>query len=273
MPIKPLDTLIAYKVLAIIPGLTASERRVAGAIIDHFNRVDDRCDPGIERLARLLRLDRRTVFRAVETLDRLGLILKDRHGGRSLRNSYEPVWDKFREIEANWKGRFNDKSVTSPVTNSSRGKWHGSPERDGEPVTQTFLVNQSTTEPVSNCASSATRRPLRGGKADGSARKEKEAPPHSRAAHPIHRTALRGAADIAAERRWNAQLLGTLDKHDYVKVSMAIDEVIRAGATTAELRNPGAGLPYLLEAVRNKIGQAVLNVDRQDAGDARESST
>lgn len=272
MPVKPLDTLIAYKVLAVMPGLTAAERRVAGAIIDHFNREDDRCDPGIERLAQLLRLDRRTVFRAVETLDRLGLILKDRHGGRSLRNSYEPVWDKFREIEANWKKRFNEKSVASPVTNSSRGKWQTSPEPSGEPVTQTFLSNHSN-KPVRGGTVFEARRPPRGGKPEGSARKEKEALPRPRDAIPIQRTAIRGAAAIAAERCWSSELLQTLDEHTYVRVSLAIDEAIRAGATAAEMRSRGAGIQYILSAIRKKTGAAVLRVDRSDAVIAKESPT
>ena len=103
MGIEPLDMLLAYKAIALMPGFSASERRVAGAIIDHFNRKDERCDPSVDRIASLLGVDRRTVLRAVDALDRAGVILKDRHGGRMMRNSYEPDWERFRKFELMWK--------------------------------------------------------------------------------------------------------------------------------------------------------------------------
>jgi len=39
------DVLFAYKALAIIPDLSAASRRVAGAIIDRFNKKTGQCDP------------------------------------------------------------------------------------------------------------------------------------------------------------------------------------------------------------------------------------
>ena len=51
---RPLDTLLAFKAIALMPKLSAAERRVAAAIVDHFRRGDGRCDPGVERLANLL---------------------------------------------------------------------------------------------------------------------------------------------------------------------------------------------------------------------------
>ncbi len=48
------DILFAHKALNIMSGLTEATRRVAGAIIDHFNKQTGQCDPSIERLATLL---------------------------------------------------------------------------------------------------------------------------------------------------------------------------------------------------------------------------
>ncbi|WP_425462505.1 helix-turn-helix domain-containing protein [Martelella lutilitoris] len=92
------DVLFAYKALNLIPGLPEASRRVAGAILDHFNKKDGQCDPGIERLSRMLGLNRSTVIRATEKLDELGLIEKDSHGGKAHRASYKPNWAYFRAI-------------------------------------------------------------------------------------------------------------------------------------------------------------------------------
>ncbi len=56
------DILCAYKALNIAPGLSDTARRVAGAIIDHFNRRTGQCDPNIDRLVRMLEVNRATSF-------------------------------------------------------------------------------------------------------------------------------------------------------------------------------------------------------------------
>jgi hypothetical protein len=98
-----LQTLLAFKVISLMPGLSVAARRVACAIIDHFNRFDGQCDPSVTRLALLLGLHRRTVLRAIDELDSRALILKERHGGLSQRNSYEPIWDLLGKLEEEWK--------------------------------------------------------------------------------------------------------------------------------------------------------------------------
>ncbi len=95
--VSRLDTLLAFKTIGLMPGLSASERRVACAIVEHFHRADGQCEPGADRLAWLLGLDRSTVLRATAALHRRRLVLRIRHGGRSQRNSYEPNWDLLRE--------------------------------------------------------------------------------------------------------------------------------------------------------------------------------
>lgn len=103
MSVKPLDTLIAVKAINVAPGLLESDRWVATALIEHFNRKTGRCDPGIERLAKLLGCCTRTVIRAIKRLEKVGVFRKTRHGGYSNRNKYEPNWTWFRQQDALWR--------------------------------------------------------------------------------------------------------------------------------------------------------------------------
>ncbi len=77
------DILFAHKALNIVPGPSANARRVAGAIIDHFNRKTGQCDPSVGRLARLLGVNRATVIRATNDLcsEESGLFENSSHGG------------------------------------------------------------------------------------------------------------------------------------------------------------------------------------------------
>jgi hypothetical protein len=76
MPVRRLDTLLALKVLTLVPDLNASDRRVAGALLEHYNRKTGRCDPGIQRIADLLGLCTRTVIRANDRLEAAKLFKK-----------------------------------------------------------------------------------------------------------------------------------------------------------------------------------------------------
>src|SRR5438094_10256007 len=107
MAIRRLDTLLALKVLTLVPDLNASDRRVAGVLLEHFNRSTGQCDPGLQRMAVLLGLSTRTVIRANERLETAGLFKKTRHGGYSHRNSYDPNWARFQELEIAWREKFN----------------------------------------------------------------------------------------------------------------------------------------------------------------------
>src|SRR5262245_52532918 len=64
MKVRPLDTLLAAKVLALAPDLNANDRRVATTLIEHFNRRNSVCDPGQDRIAQLLGISTRTVIRS-----------------------------------------------------------------------------------------------------------------------------------------------------------------------------------------------------------------
>ncbi|MEP1931961.1 MAG: helix-turn-helix domain-containing protein [Roseibium sp.] len=96
------DVLFAHKALNVVPGLSAASRRVAGAIIDHFNKKTGQCDPSIGRIMKLLKISRAAVIRATNELDVLGLIEKKSHGGKSHRTAYLPNWSKFRTFVEDW---------------------------------------------------------------------------------------------------------------------------------------------------------------------------
>lgn len=78
---RPIDTLLAIKTLNLVPGLRQSDRIIGTTLIEHFNRRTGRCDPGIERLAKLTNYSTRTVIRATRRLEAAALIRKVRHGG------------------------------------------------------------------------------------------------------------------------------------------------------------------------------------------------
>src|SRR4051812_2174078 len=103
MPTRRIDTLLALKVLNLIDGLAANDRRVGAVLIEHYNRETERCDPGIERVASLIGISTRTVMRCNERLVAAGLFRKIRHGGYGNRNQYEPIWIRFAEYEVAWR--------------------------------------------------------------------------------------------------------------------------------------------------------------------------
>jgi len=99
MAVRRLDTLLALKAVSLALGLKENDRRVAAALVEHFNRETSQCDPGLKRIADLLGISTRTVIRATKRLETTGLLRKVRHSGHLNRNHYEPVWSRFREIE------------------------------------------------------------------------------------------------------------------------------------------------------------------------------
>lgn len=91
---------IAYKALTLVADKSASARRVGGVLIDSWNRRTGRCDPGVRRLKSLLGISRDTVFEALKQLTEGDgkLFERIRHGGKSRRNAYRPIWERFEEI-------------------------------------------------------------------------------------------------------------------------------------------------------------------------------
>lgn len=232
--VKPLDTLLAMKAISLAPGLTASDRRVGTVLIEHFNRRNNRCDPGIERMARLLSLCPRTIIRSTQRLEKAGLFRKVRHGGLSNRNSYVPNWSRFNEIENNWRNQLRRDAQARRAGMSHANGQESHLPRDFA-VTQTCSDNQLK----QTCITGPTEKA--GGKDDSV--------PGRRVT-----TSGRSGGYIVAERRWSEDLLNNF-KHlpvTYGEIIEAIDERVRCSATEAELKERGGGLRYLLKHL--KIG-------------------
>ncbi|WP_457936904.1 helix-turn-helix domain-containing protein [Mesorhizobium sp. 10J20-29] len=96
------DILFAHMALGLAPGLSSAAKRVGAALLEHFNRKTGRCDPSVERLARLLGVDEKTIRRATKDLVAKGMFKKSSHGGRHNTAAYSPNWPCFRLIIADW---------------------------------------------------------------------------------------------------------------------------------------------------------------------------
>ena len=84
---------------------------------------NSQCDPGLASIADHLGICSRTVIRSIRQLVSAGLIVKVRHGGYSHRNSYQPIWERFRQLEAEWSSRLHRRrSFTKQESSSSDGR-------------------------------------------------------------------------------------------------------------------------------------------------------
>jgi hypothetical protein len=231
MSVKPLDTLIAIKVINLIPGVTASARRVGVTLIEHYNRRTGRCDPGIERLAELLGCCTRTIIRATDRLERTRLFRKVRHGGYSNRNSYEPNWALFTELERAWRDKLQESArlrrmKMSPATGQER---HLSGDKA---VTQTCIDNKLHHETYS-----------KGHPKEVIGRTWSESSLVSLRA--VNRPA--DAARTEAERRWSGDLYAMFRSMPvtYAEVMEAITPEIQSAATDAEIKTRGGGIGFI----------------------------
>jgi DNA-binding transcriptional ArsR family regulator len=259
---RSLDTLIAHKVINLTPELSATEKRVAGAILEHFNRNTRRCDPSINRIARLLGVSRRTVLRAIHRLEKLGLFRKRRHGGHFHCNSYEPVWTRFYELDAEWKIRFRADSVRSKTTEVSPSLCQTFPLRGDGTGTQTLRTNPSKETCSTEAAPIGFAPPNKPEGCKGhSGQVIGQTLQHIDSSVPGETSRRQNeAARAAAERRWNAALLdryaATPTLHS--EIIDAINPAMQAGATTAELGEPGAGLAYILAQLQERKVRIVV---------------
>ena len=241
MPIRPIHTLLALKAMSLAPDLKANDRRVGVALIEHFNRKTGRCDPSLERLARLLGISTRTVIRSVERLERAGLFRKARHGGYFNRNSYEPVWSKLWELEAAWRVKFNEskQSRTSNVSHAPCQPRHIHTDSAVTQTCQTNLLKETCRKrwAIEERRSSSIVKPLSQSSTD--------------------------AARAAAEGRWTQAV------HDnFVSQPVTHGEVIsfitaemHAAATDAEMRKRGAGFAYIMSKLRTPLTPAGSNTE------------
>ena len=253
-----LDLTLAFKAVALSVDLTGTEKRVAVAIIDSFNRETGQCDPSLNRIGHLVAVSRRTAIRAVSRLEKLRFVIKTRHGGNSHRNSYEPNWVRFREIEARWSAHKKtrhwqpDLADLSPsVVPESR---HVAGGADG---TQTILNNQSNLTLAGGRPFKSDTRPRdtsdRKWLSGQQERSEGRASPSPRNGMRAL-AASRAAARIDAERNWNSDLLNRLvtTPDRYADAIAAIDSELQNTATEAELKRTGEGLVQVLAELQRR---------------------
>jgi hypothetical protein len=233
MPINPLDTLLAIKVLGLVEGLGANDRRVAAILIEHFNRKTGRCDPGIARISELLGISERTVIRANQRLEASGLFRKVRHGGYGNRNSYQPVWSRFAEYQASWQAKMQYRSK-SRMTASSSAMRQGCHIQHDNAVTQTYSTNPSQL----TCSSGLPKKQV-----------------NESNARPIASLSSKGSSAAArdeAERRWNRELDERFRSKPvtYAEIIEAITPAIQNAATDAELKRRGAGIACIIKELK-----------------------
>jgi hypothetical protein len=259
MQIGPSDTFIANKAISLSEDLTGTEKRVGATLIDHYNRKTGQCDPALNSMSRLLGVSRRTIIRAVGTLVQKGYFRKTRHGGKFHRNSYEPIWSRFRANERKWNDlrtaarRFKAAEM-SPL--QGRG-CHLDGDADG---TQTYSNNTLKQNlPAGRPANQipASNEPI---VRERLSRAENSKVTYRMAEERFHVKPASSniAARDAAERRWNVQLtkqfLAAPDV--FGNVVDAIDVDLRNATTDIELKKPGAGIFFLMSELdrRSPLG-------------------
>jgi hypothetical protein len=261
---QPLDTTIAHKAINLTSELSGADKRVAGAIIDSFNRKTGQCDPSLNRIAWLLGISRRTVIRAAQRLEKLRLLRKLRHGDYSNRNSYEPNWVRFREMDAQWSVRFRAKSKQPGVINMSpigREPCHVAGDEAG---TQTCSINSSQKTcsgeraSAKHCSESkpidCKGNPIKESRSYKGGLASSESSSVSRASVATH---------AAAERRWNTELHRrySATPNVYAEIIDAITPELQCAATEVEAHIPGAGLILILEQLHVRSESSAARAD------------
>jgi DNA-binding transcriptional MocR family regulator len=257
------DILFAHKALNLMPHLSATTRRVAGAIIDSFNKKTGQCDPSIGGLMKQLNVSRAAVIRATDELDKLGLIRKDIHGGFSHRNAYLPNWTKFRKFVEDWDSEKKARSIAKRAGSKVSNLQPSQPQicdSDGlRNETQTLLKNQSNkpieetdaaTSPSKPTARSKTKRLEEG------LEKAISAAAFLRPLKGSKNTSRSTVAREAAQHRWEADAR-SLGEPAYEAIAVWITEETNCRAVDAELAKSGGGLEFILKAM-NREGRNAL---------------
>jgi len=262
MTLQAPNTLMAHKAISLASELSNSEKRVAAAIIDHFNRRTGQCDSSLDCIAELIGMSRRTVIRATDRLQKLGFIRRIRHGGHYHRNSYEPVWSRFLQVEADWKGRRSARRARfgapklSPFSRQSRHV--GGDTTDPQTFPSNILKETSNEEALLQEPDARSPRNDKSGSAT-EATLRPDAPNRERIYRPFGSTPSSTAARDAAERRWNGELMNRFRDQPSIfsRIVEAIDAKLINAATEAELSHRGSGLRHLMDELvrRNVIDQ------------------
>ncbi len=113
-----LDKTKALKVVGAHPELSRATKSIGTLLVEHYNIRTHRCDPGLERLARQSGFSSRTVRRAIDSFEEVGLIHSDRHGGHNLTSSYTLNWDLIRLLADKFESRAPDWWRSDKAANS-----------------------------------------------------------------------------------------------------------------------------------------------------------
>ncbi|MBR1271597.1 helix-turn-helix domain-containing protein [Bradyrhizobium sp. AUGA SZCCT0222] len=243
----PSDSLIAFKVICLSDDLSPTSRRVAAALIEHFNRRTGRCDPSLARLAALLGVDRRTIIRAVRDLVKKGYVVRTRHGGYNHRNSYSPCWTFFRKKQNLWRSQWAVVGLLRTARFMSHLKGQNCPLGEGKVVDQTSSINiTKKTYPKADSISasdSAGPRQLASNPNSG-------LPPRFKMPRLTTSSSAEAAID-SAERRWTAELTNMLASNPklFGEILDAITDQMKSDATEAELHSAGGGLRLILRCL------------------------
>ena len=242
-------------------GVTEATKRVAGAIIDHFNKRTGQCDPSIERLATLLGIDRATVMRATDKLHELGLIEKASHGGKAHRARYLPNWDRFRTIVEDWDTRMKTgdapaKTEAPNVASVRRTRSQGCDVKGRSAATQTLRSNPSN-KPVEGegVENSRKAQPIQSERKGQQGLWRGSKPVGQRSfLMPItggKNASHAEAAHASAERRWT-EAAAALGQPAYAEVIDWMTWDRQEAATQAEMQRKGGGLAFIVGAMQGE---------------------
>lgn len=258
------DLLFAYMALTLVAGLSGNDRRVAGAILDHYNKKTGQCDPSGDGLAAKLGIDRKTVVTATARLcGEYKFFRKVSHGGFSHRASYSPQWSEFRKVVDDWNVKMKGQDTPSTEAETPHSVRRNDLIEWGENASQTDRINRSNkpkgtngacgnavpgTEPSPSAASEDGQRKARAETVNGLLKGSLQRLNGKRS--PSHASVARQQAT----KRLDADLI-SLGLHAHTDAMNRMDEDMQAEAIEAEVRRRGAGLALLRERL-GRIGGA-----------------
>ena len=137
--------------------LNATARAVACALATYMDR-DGVCWPSVETISRLLRLSRRTVQRAIRTLEAQGFLRVQLGGGRGKASTYRATPSDALSDEQN---------KTKGVSSDTKGR-HWKPQTASPSDTRSYEVTEAASRdrldgvalPLDDCMVCGERRPL-----------------------------------------------------------------------------------------------------------------
>lgn len=199
--------------------LSGREKKVAAQLVEHFNMVSRRCDPGTKALSDSTGIEERAVRRAVSKIAQAGLFRVERHGGRHRTNRYVPNWVLMIDIVTRAELSADPvktvhQNLRSKPEKIPSGDSYNRRARGPDPSQPQFLLS------ISN--------------------------PHTRA------LSSRQAAIESAKQRLSVaitQQLQAVSKAHLVEVYPLIPQPTWDAAISADVRKAGEGLPVLIEGI------------------------